>query len=307
FCEQFLAPLALMARRDIRLGSLLATRPDGIPLDLAARLLPGRTRLNPGLATHIRLHARAQRANEARGDEAADAARRARVGRLGGEALIDNLRRTVAALDWEPAGTPWADYDRDGEAATAKDAIVRELLVAAGGEVVWDLGANVGRHSAIGAELGRRVVALDADPAAVERHYRALRDRGETRILPLLVDLANPTPATGWALTERRSLLARADADVVLALALIHHLAIGDNIPLDRVADLFATLAPGLIVEWVDRDDPMVRRLLATREDVFRDYHEAGFRAAFGRRFAIDDERPIPGTHRKVFRLSRGR
>jgi SAM-dependent methyltransferase len=312
FCEHFLAPLALMARRDIRLGGLLRSHLDGIPLDLAAGLLPGRTRLNPGLSAHLHLHARAQRRHESRGEAAGAEARRASVGKLGGEALLDNLRRTVAALDWTPAGTEWADYEAgdaaDEAARTAaaeKDVLVRSLLADAGGRAVWDLGANVGRHSAIAAELGPRVVAWDADPAAVERHYRALKANGATAILPLLVDLADPSAAVGWALEERRSIVDRADADVVLALALVHHLAIGRNVPLPRVADFLASLAPGLIIEWVGRDDPMVRRLLATREDVFANYDLDGFRAAFRGRFRIVDERPIPGTGRVLLRMVR--
>ena len=95
-------------------------------------------------------------------------------------------------------------------AATAKDVLVRSMLADAGDWVVWDLGANVGRHSAIAAGLGRRVIAWDSDPAAVERHYRTLKANGTTAVLPLLVDLADPSPAVGWALEEHRSLIERA-------------------------------------------------------------------------------------------------
>ena len=308
FCEHFLAPLALMARRDIRLGSLLRTHLDGIPLDLAARLLPARTRLNLGLGSHIHVHAASQRRHEGGGEAAAAKARQTRVGGTRSAALLDSLRRTVASLRWSPTGTEWADYERadpSDAAASAKDGIVRSMLAEAGGSVVWDLGANVGRHSAIAAELGRRVIAWDADPAAVERNYRAIRAAGETRILPLLVDLADPSAAVGWNLSERRSMVDRADADVVLALALVHHLAIGRNVPLPRIAAFFAELAPHAIVEWVGRDDPMVRRLLATREDVFDDYTLERFRQSLGERYTIVDEQPIPGTERIVVRLTR--
>jgi len=308
FCEHFLAPLALMARRDIRLGSLLRTHLDGIPLELAARLLPARTRLNLGLGSHIHVHAGAQRRHEGGGEEAAAKARQTRVGDTRAAALLDSLRRTVASLRWAPTGTEWADYERGDPAdagAAAKDGIVRQMLAEAGGSIVWDLGANVGRHSAIAAEMGRRAVAWDSDPAAVERHYRAIRNAGETRILPLLADLADPSAAVGWNLSERRSMIDRADADVVLALALVHHLAIGRNVPLPKIAAFFAELAPNAIVEWVGRDDPMVRRLLATREDVFDDYTLETFRRSFGERFTIVDERPIPGTERIAVRLTR--
>ena len=309
FCEHFLAPLALMARRDVRCGLMLREFVDGIPLDLTASLLPGRTKLNPGLLSHVHLHARAQRRYADRTDAGAAAATGRTMSPLRQRALIDSLRRTVEGLRWEPAGTEWADYAENtsyGDAAALrKDELVREFLAAAGGDRVWDLGANTGRFSRIAASLGRRVVAWDVDPAATELHYRRIRADGTTSILPLVLDLGNPSPGLGWANAERRSLQDRADADVVLALALVHHLAISRNVPFDRLADYFADLAPGLVIEFVPKDDPMVRRLLATREDVFPDYTIEAFRAAFGRRFEILAEAPIEGVSRSLLRMRR--
>jgi hypothetical protein len=306
FCEHFLAPLALMARRDVRLGQLLRGFVDGIPLDLAVGLLPGRSRLDFGLLSHLHVHARAQRRYADRADAGE---RRTSVGATRRAALIDSLRRTVAGLDWTPAGTEWADYAEhtsySDEAARGKDEAVRSLLEATGARRVWDLGANTGRFSRIAAGLGATVIAFDIDPAAAERNYRDVRRAGEERILPLVMDLANPSPGLGWANGERRSLLARADADAVLALALVHHLAIGRNVPLPYLADLFADLAPHAIVEFVPKDDPMVRRLLATREDVFPDYSLDGFRAAVAQRFEIAAERALPGSTRVLLHLIR--
>jgi SAM-dependent methyltransferase len=316
FCEHFLAPLALMARLDVRLGSLLRLHLDGIPLDLAARLLPWRSRFSPGLGAHIHLHARGQRRHAGGGDAVAREAGQARVGRLGGEALIDSLRRTVAGLDWTPAGTEWADYETGAAAedparaaATAKDDIVRSMLVDAGGAVVWDLGANAGRHSAIASELGRRVVAWDADPASVERHYRSLRAAGSSgSVLPLLADLADPTPSVGWALRERRSMLDRADADVVLALALIHHLAIGRNVPLPRLLDWLAGLGRRLVVEFVDPSDPMAARLLANKPaGLFGGYHRDAFERLLAERFTVVRRVELPSGSRTLYEaIARG-
>ncbi|HET9346166.1 MAG TPA: hypothetical protein VFO05_10715 [Candidatus Limnocylindrales bacterium] len=309
FCEHFLAPLALMGLRDVRLGVLLRDHVDGIPLDLAARLLPGRTRWNLGLGAHIHAHARAQRRYAGAGTDAAAATKKATVSPLRQQALLDSLRRTVAKLDWKPEGTEWADYAEHtsyGDAGTAaKDELVRRFLADAGGEVVWDLGANTGRYSRIAASLGRDVVAWDIDPAAVERNYRQVKADSEERILPLVLDLANPSPGVGWADEERRSVLDRANADVALALALVHHLAIGRNVPLDRISEFFARLAPNLIVEFVPKDDPMVRTLLATREDVFTNYTIEGLRSAFGEAWQIVDETPIEGTSRSLLRMKR--
>ena len=309
FCEHFLPPLALMARRDVRCGLMLREFVDGIPLDLVAKLLPGRTKLNPGLLSHVHLHARAQTRYADSAEAGAKAASRRTMSPLRQRALIDSLRRTVEGLRWEPSGTEWADYAENtsyGEdAARRKDELVGEFLRATPGERVWDLGANTGRFSRIAADLGRRVVAWDVDPAATERHYRRLRTDGTTTILPLVLDLANPSPGLGWANAERRSLEDRADPDVVLALALVHHLAISRNVPLERLADFFAGLAPGLIVEFVPKDDPMGQKLLATREDVFPGYTLDGFRSAFGRRFEIAEEAPIGDSPRVLFRMQR--
>jgi hypothetical protein len=308
FCEHFLAPLALMARRDVRLADLLRTEIDGVPLDLAARLLPWRTRLNFGLLSHVHLHARSQRRHAGNEDEG-QAARSARIPRSRLVALTGNLRSTVKGLDWTPAGTEWSDYADHtsyGDAATASkarlvDAFVREVP----GGRAWDLGANTGRYSRVAADAGKRVLAFDIDPAAAEQHYRALKGEGRTDILPLVQDVANPSPGVGWAGRERRSLLERANPDVILALALVHHLAISRNVPLSMLLGLFADLAPWAVVEFVPREDPMVGRLLAARRDVFDDYTIEGFRAAAAGRFEIVREEPIAESPRTLFLLRR--
>ena len=308
FCEQFLAPLALMATRDVRLGRLLRADPDGVPLDMTSRLLPWRTRLDLGLLSHIHLHARAQRQHEADADDGT-AAKRARIDRRRLEALIGNLRGTVNGLRWTPGGTEWSDYADNtsyGERATAdKDRLVDAFVRQVPGSRAWDLGANTGRYSRIAASAGKRVLAFDIDPAAAERAYLAMRNEERTDILPLVMDLANPSPGSGWAGTERRSLLERADPDVILALALVHHLAITRNVPLPMLIDLFATLAPWAVVEFVPKDDRMVQRLLSTRQDVFPDYTLDGFRAAARSRFEVVVEEPIADSRRVLFLLHR--
>jgi SAM-dependent methyltransferase len=306
FCQHFLAPLALMARRDIRCGLMLRDHLDGIPLDLASTLLPARTRLSVGLASHVHLHARAQR----RFATADPPSRRAGgIGATRRAALLDSLRRTIEGLRWTPGGTEWADYDRHApytdEGTRSKESIVEAMLADVGGSVTWDLGANLGRFSAIAARLGRRVVAWDADPAASERHYRRLKEAGDGSVLPLVQDLVNPSPGLGWAGVERAGFVDRSDADVVMALALVHHLAISNNVPLEWIASLFARLAPNLIVEFVPKDDPMVRRLLASRRDVFPDYSQNGFERAFGTRFRIVVRVPIADSTRVLYRMER--
>ena len=308
FCEHFLAPLTLMAYRDIRLSALLRADPDGVPLDLAKGLVPWRTRLNFGLLSHLHLHANAQRRHAGNEDDGV-AAKSARISRSRLVALIGNLRNTVAGLTWKPDGTEWSDYadntSYNDRATAAKARLVGEFVAQTPGTQAWDLGANTGRYSRIAADAGKRVLAWDIDAAAAEQNYRAVRSEGRTDILPLILDLANPSPGIGWGGRERRSLFERANPDVVLALALVHHLAISRNIPLPMLVDLLATLAPHAVVEFVPKEDSMVRRLLATRRDVFPDYSLDGFRAAATERFDIVGETAIAESPRVLFLLRR--
>jgi ribosomal protein L11 methylase PrmA len=309
FCEHFLAPLGLIAYRDARCGLMLRDFIDGIPLDLATTLLPGRTRLNLGLASHLHLHAGAQKRAARETPPTPDAAARARrVSATGQRALLDSLRRTVEGLRWRPTGH-WSGYasatSYSDEATSSKGTLVREMLEAAGGRQVWDLGANTGVYSAIAADAGYRVVAWDQDAGSVEAHWLAVRKADRSPILPLVCDLSNPSPALGWALEERRSFLDRGEPDVLLALALVHHLAIGNNVPLPGVARLFAQIASQAIVEFVPKEDPMTRRLLAARRDIFDSYTIDGFRAAFGESFEILREAPITDSPRTLFLLRR--
>ena len=306
FCQHFLGPLALMAYRDPRCGLMLRDFIDGLPLDLVSRLLPGRTRFRLGLATHVHAHARAQRRV---GEAEAARAGRARVSNTGQLALLDSLRRTIGGLRWEPSGTAWAGYTTTTSytesAAQAKAALVRELLADCRAGTVWDVGANTGAFSEIAAAEGRQVIALDSDPAAIERLYLRVRSGEPKRVLPLVVDLANPSPALGWHLRERPSLLDRAGDSTVLALALVHHLAIAGNVPLRSMSAFFAALGSELIVEFVPKDDPQTATLLASRVDIFADYTVDGFKAAFASDFKLVREVAIPDSRRILFSMRR--
>jgi ribosomal protein L11 methylase PrmA len=307
FCEHFLVPLLLMSRVDIGCGALLRSHLDGIPLELGSRLLPWRSRLRPGTLMHVHLHAAAQRRYA---DTSAAPRVSARpIGKDAALGLVQSLARAVRGCRWEPAGTEWADYTRQHNytdaAVASKRELVGRLLRGMGPRTVWDLGANTGEYSRVAREVAERVVAFDLDPAAVERHYRAVRAADERGILPLLADLANPSPALGWAHRERRSLEERGPADALLALALVHHLAIGRNVPLELIARYFARLGRGLVIEFVPKSDGQVQRLLRSREDVFADYHREGFEAAFGRYFRIEAAEPVSGSERTMYAMWR--
>lgn len=310
FCRHFLAPLALMAKVDVRLIDLLSRNIDGVPLDLASTLLPPSTWARPSLLFHLHLHARSIRRFADTAAHSASAGRRpGRVGRTALRGLVSSLEGAVRRLSWSPGRTEWSDYESahgyTEESRLDKERILAKWIESVEPRVVWDLGANTGRFSALAARTADLVVSMDADAAATDIHYRRARDKQRTNVLPLRIDLTNPSPALGWAHRERASLAERSNADLVLVLALVHHLAISNNLPLDRIAAFLAGLAPDLIIEFVPKDDPQVARLLVAREDIFVDYEQGSFEKAFGEHFDILSRCDLRDSGRRLYRMRR--
>ncbi len=301
FCQHFLSPLSLMVYRDIRLIGLLKSNIDGLPLDLTSRLLPLRTRLTPSLLLHIHLHASSQQRYAGKKPDA-----RRSVSKSAFLGLIESLQTAVKRLKSAGRDAGWAGYYQDEHSYTSsglehKQRIIGEFLELIKPKIVWDLGANTGLFSRIACAAGANTIAFDFDPEAVDLNYQDVKAAKETRLLPLVQDLTNPSPAIGWQGKERCSLFERANADTVLALALIHHIAIANNVPLDQVAAFFQRLAHWLIVEFIPKEDPQVQRLMAAREDIFPDYTIDGFESAFGRYFSIHRVETIEESSRRVY------
>ena len=309
FCQHFLAPLALMAYKDARLSQLLRIYIDGVPLDLVSALLPFRTRLQFGLLSHIHVHAAAQKKYSDTPDQAQSQSQGRSMRKMSLLGLIDNLRETVKKLTWEPKGTEWGDYydstNYTRPAFDRKVEIVKSFLEAIQPAQVWDLGANTGIFSRLAAQMGILTISSDIDPAAVEKNYQEMRQKKETNLLPLVQDLTNPSPGIGWLNHERDALIDRGPVDAVMALALVHHLAISNNVPLTDLAKFFARLGRWLIIEFVPKEDSQVRRLLTTREDIFPGYQQQGFEEAFRQFFVIHECQPIEGSNRILYRMER--
>ena len=307
FCQHFLAPLALMSHVDVRLHQLLRVYLDGVPLDLASRLLPASTRLNFGLLSHIHLHAKAQ---SRFADESVPSKGRT-VGRTAFLGLVDSLRSTVEKLNWQPSGTEWHDYYDISSYSDAAVEHKRQLVAGMLDEIapaptgVWDLGANVGVFSRIASERGVPTVSFDMDAAAVEKNYLESVAKAETNILPLVLDLTNPSAGTGWENQERMSLLDRGPADGVLALALVHHLAISNNLPFRKVAHFFSRVCRSLIIEFVPKSDSQVQKLLSSREDIFGEYDQQTFEREFGEVFVIQHRESITDTDRVLYLMTK--
>ena len=305
FCQHFFAPLSLMSYNDIRLNQLFRIYIDGVPLDLASRLLSFWTHFKFSLLTHIHLHSRSQKHYA---DKPAKATGRG-LSELAFRGLIDSLESAVKKLTYMPAGTEWGDYYQDTNYSSValddKVGLVGEFIDRIKPANVWDMGANTGFFSRIASDKGIPALSFDIDPAAVEKNFLTVKEKKEKIILPLLLDLTNPSPGVGWENTERTSLLQRGPADTVMALALIHHMAISNNLPLGRIAEFFDKLCENLIIEFIPKSDSQVQRLLLTREDIFDRYNRKSFEAEFAEYFTIENSVQIKESERIMYLMRR--
>ena len=307
FCQHFLAPLVLMSYKDIRLAALSQLYIDGVPLDLAISLLPKRSWLKLGVVLHLHLHNRAQRRNAGKNVQQ----KMRPISRQSLHNIIDNLESTIRSLRWNPEHTAWADYYQgdsyDDVGLDHKKEIVVRYIEQANPRNVWDLGANTGVFSRLCSQRGIPTVAWDVDPGAVELNYREVKRSKEANLLPLIADLTNPSPGIGWANQEREAFAERGGVDLVLALALIHHLAIGNNVSLAGVAHFMSTLTEYLIIEFVPKEDIKVQTLLASRRDIFPDYTREGFESAFETVFTIIEAHDVENSLRRLYLMRKKR
>ena len=307
FCQHFLAPLVLMSKRDVRLNSLLKSYIDGVPLDLASSLLPTTSYFNLGIFLHVHLHARSQKKYSETSDAKKIESAHLSKSRL--FALIDSLESTIRKLKWSPGGTEWDDYyannnNYDDSSMPDKERKIELLLSQIKPNTVWDLGANFGNFSRIASKYSESVIAWDIDPSCVERNYLTLKKTKEN-ITPLLVDLTNPSPSIGWNCRERASFFERDEPDVILALGLVHHLAISNNTPLSYIFEFLSRLSRNVIIEFIPKSDSQVKKLLSSREDIFEDYTQEGFERVLLNFFKIVSLEKIKDSERSIYYLKK--
>jgi hypothetical protein len=303
FCQHFVAPLALMSLVDVRLGQLSRIHVDGVPLPLTRKLLSGRGLFDAGIWLHLKLHARAQ--ERYAGTDLKTFARKRGFSKQAHIGLVESLANCVVGLKLRREGSNWGGYYSDGSTDSNylehKKVLVREIIQKIKPRDAWDLGSNTGLFSRLTADGGISTVAFDSDIHCVEESYRNMKRDGLGTLLPLWIDFANPSPAIGWEHSERRSLIQRGPVDVVLALALVHHLAISNNIPFHKMATFFWQICSNLVVEFVPRDDPMVEKLLSSRKDTPLEYSQRAFESGFSANFRILSSYDIGNSRRKLY------
>ncbi|MDQ4049645.1 MAG: methyltransferase [Actinomycetota bacterium] len=311
FCMLYLYPLMLRSLKDVPYQPWLRGAIDGISPAEMRGLCSTRDRFRRGLFSNVFLHARLERSYGDRGGEVrADMKRMMRK-----EIVVANvrkMRKLVSRLQWSPPQGVWVAYGEKNsytdDDARRKDDFVREVCTSQRRRLVWDIGANNGRYSQIAAEGADYVLAVDADQGPIELLYRSLRDEGATKILPLTMNLADPSPGLGWRGRERKALAERGSPDLVLALALVHHVAIAANVPVRDFVDWLASLDTSLVIEFPTREDPMVKKLLAAkREGLHPDYERESFERVLAEAFDVERrERLRSGTRLLYFARAKG-
>lgn len=307
FCQFFLAPLALISYNHFSLNRLLLSSIDGIPLDLASDLLPWRTWYKLGFFLNLHLPRLIHRwLSEGSIAEYIKNPKK-KFSEKSFQGLIDNLQSTIENLKWVPKSSSWSDYSSRDLHSPAygehKKNTLKKFLEMVRPQSVWDLGAGTGIYSRICASQGSFTVSCDADPLCVERNYLECKDSLEKNILPLLIDLTNPSPALGWMNLERFSLIERGPADMIVALALLHHLSISNNLPFEKIVEFFHRCSKWVVIEFVPKHDPQTQKLLSCREDIFADYHQAYFELEFSRFFKIIESVQLDDSPRILYLL----
>lgn len=310
FCQTFLYPLMLEAYLGVPFQGFLRGRLEGWSPTEMRRLLRGRRRLRRGVLRHVVLHSLAEQRIGGGGE-----ALREDLGRSGfssdlARATVANLRRVVGCLRSRRADSAWKTYRQTcsytGEDRAVKETFVAEALASRRRRLVLDLGTNDGAYARLAARHADWVVAVDRDDVTVDALYRSLRADGPANVLPLVMDLTDPSPARGWRQRERAGFAERARCELVLALALVHHLTIAGNVPLVEVVDWLTGLGDELLVEFVGPDDPMTRRLLANkRPGQHDDYRPEQFEALLARAGHLMRRVVLPGGTRILYHTQR--
>jgi hypothetical protein len=305
FCQMFLYPLMLQAYRKVDFQPWLRGALDGIPPAQFLNLLSMRDLFRRGVFSHGWLHAKLESGFGSGNNRVSDSLQSSGFQR----ALIQNNVRKLTALirglRSRPQRSSWTGYRDEAASAQsdgdAKAEFVSSIAYSRPWSLVWDLGCNTGRFSRIVAENAQYVVAVDSDPACIEDLYQTLRRERTPHILPLINNLADPSPALGWRGKERQTLPERGRPELTICLALVHHLVIGANVLLTELLDWLAGLKSHLVIEFVDKADPMVRALLRNKADQYADYSQEAFERGLEARFEVLRRQPLPSQTRTLY------
>lgn len=306
FCEQFLAPLAIMHYKKISLHALNLAYPQGIPLPIAAAMLPWRSKFSLHCFLHLHLNAKLNNRRAREKDK------QVRFTRKRMQHLIQSLLLLTQSLHLKEIQTNWSDYYAEAslrnEYLEEKKRIIKEWIKWIAPEIkdASDLGANDGEFSRLFAEEGINCLSADLDPNCIDRLYIKIKKENIRSIQPIIQDLSLPSPPLGWNNEEHRSFIGRAERDAVLALALIHHLVIGKNIPMNKAAHFFSKLCKKwLIIEFVHADDEKVVFMADGKPELIEKYSIEAFEHFFLLHFRIENKYLLADKKRTLYLLKK--
>lgn len=308
FCQTFLYPLMLQAYKNVPFHPWLRGRLDGITPRECWNLMSFRDLFRRGVATHVWLHSKLQASHTVQNVNASRTLSASGFSKDLIRANVTGLQKLIRRLRWKASPSDWSDYgEADGYTPVdrlTKENFVRQAVQTRRWGLVWDVGCNTGNYSRIAAENADYVIAMDSDHVAVERLYQSLKTTpkpGSAPILPLVNNLVDPTGGLGWRGLERRPLEDRGRPQLILCLALVHHLVIGHGVPLDQVLGWLAGLGTSVIIEFVSKQDPMVRRMLRGRRDNYADYEPEVFERLLSEMFHVVRAEPLASGTRTLY------
>ena len=271
-----------------------------------ASVMPLSSRFSPRVFAHVWLQAKFQASGRGLSEAALGNIKSYKLSKSAYANNLKSMRGWIAGLRPKKANpTTWQNYESernysDTEVARKRE-IVRSFFESAKPSMAMDIGCNTGEFAKIALDAGARaIIGLDIDTEALNKACTRAAEKN-LNFLPLYHNLANPSPAQGWRCSERPSLLERAKVDAVVALALVHHLAITHNIPLDEIIEMIIGIAPEGLIEFVPKTDPMVKRLLSLRDDVFYSYSEDVFAASIAHHAQIIRKDVISESGRVIY------
>ncbi len=302
FCKHFLAPLLIMKYIDPRCAKFFLTDIDGLDLEIVSKILPKHTKFNPGILTHIHLHSKFLKQYSSTKKKSINQ----KMTKFQHLAILDGLMGLIKGLEVKTNESEWKNYYNNTNYTESsfeeKKKLIEQYKKLIDSKIIWDFGANTGHFSRIFKDTAKEIICFDIDYNAVDENYKTVKTQNETNILPLVFDLVNPSPNIGWANEERKTILERANnVDIALALALIHHLAISNNLPFNKIAQYFSQISRYLIIEFVKKEDSKVQELLNSRKDIFNDYDIEHFENSFSKYYTLVRKDEIKDTQRILY------
>ena len=308
FCMMFLYPLMLESYLNLDFRPLMKSNLDGVDPEFIYKILGLRNILKKGVISHVLLPYAVQRNILKRERDTAPAKNRRQIkhSKISVIALVDSMLSIVKRLKSKASISAWADYDHintyEKDDNEIKKNFIENITKNNKYKTVWDCGANTGLFSEHIKNHVASIIAMDSDPIAVEKMYQRLKSK-KSNINPLVMRLENMSPDHGFNSLERVRLEKRSNPNLIMCLAIIHHIRISSNVPCEIFLKYLRSLDSEIIIEFVNREDEMVVKLLMNKKEKYEDYNLESFEASVLKFFTVERTENVKGGLRKLFHL----